>query len=60
MVSFYSKFIPGAALILRSLTDSLRGDTKDFSWSPQMDSTFISAKSALALVTTLVHPEHSA
>ena len=30
-----------------------------FSWSPQMDSPFISAKSALALVPTLVHPEPS-
>ena len=34
MVNFYRKFIRGAALILRPLTDSLRGDPKDFSWSP--------------------------
>ena len=45
MVNFYRKFICGAALILRPLTDDLRGDPKDFSWSPQIDS----AKSASAL-----------
>ena len=37
------------------LTDALRGDPKDCSWSPQMDYAFVSAKSALALVPTLVH-----
>ena len=36
------------------------GDPKDFSWSPQMDSTFFSTKSALALVPTLVQPDPSA
>ena len=60
MVNFYRKFIHGAALILRPLTDALRGDPKDFSWSPQMDSAFFSAKSALAQVPTLVHPDPSA
>ena len=57
MVNFYRKFICGAALIFQPLTNTLCGDPKDFSWSTQMDSTFISAKSALALVPTLVHPE---
>ena len=57
MVNFYRKFNCSAALILRPLTDALRGDPKDFSWSPLMASAFISAKSALALVPTLVHPD---
>ena len=60
MVNFYRKFIRGAALILRPLTDALRQDPKEFSWSPQMDSAFVSAKSALALVPTLAHPDPSA
>ena len=60
MVNFYRKFIHRAALILRPLTDALRGDLKDFSWSPQMDSAFISTKSALSLMPTLVHPDPSA
>ena len=47
MLNFYRKFINVAALILYPLTDALRGDPKDLSWSPQMDSVFISAKSAL-------------
>ena len=53
-------FIRGAALILCPLTDNLLGDSKDFSWSPQMNSAFVYAKSALALVPTMVHPEPSA
>ena len=35
MVNFYRKFIPGAALILRPLTDALHGDPMDFSWPPR-------------------------
>ena len=42
------------------LTDGLHGDPKDFSWSPQMDYAFVSAKSAFALVPTLEHPYLSA
>ena len=60
MVNFYRKFICGAAPILRPLTDALRWDPKDFFWSPRMDSAFVSAKSALALLPTLVHPDPSA
>ena len=60
LVNFYGKFICGAALILRPLTDALCGDPKDFSLSPQRDSAFVSAKSALALVPTLVLPDPSA
>ena len=59
-VNFYRKCIRSAALILRLLTDALPGDPKDFSWAPQMDSAFVSAKSALALVPTLIHPDLSA
>ena len=55
MVNFYRKFISGVALILWPLTDAFQGDPKDFSWSAQMDSAFISDKSASALVPTLVH-----
>ena len=35
-------------------------DFKDFSWTPEIDSSFSSAKSALALVPALVHPNSSA
>ena len=60
MLNFYRKFILGAALILCPQTVALCGDPKDFSWSPQMNSAFVSANSALALVPTLVHPDPSA
>ena len=59
IVNFYWKFICGAALILRPLNDAIHGDPKDFSWSSQMDSAFGSAKSALAMVPVLVHPDPS-
>ena len=60
MLNFYRKFILGAALILCPQTVALCGDPKDFSLSPQMNSAFVSANSALALVPTLVHPDPSA
>ena len=39
---------------------SLKGDPKDFSWTPEMEFAFSFAKSALALVPPLVHPNSSA
>ena len=53
MVNFYRKFICGAALILRPLTDNLGGDSKDFSWSPKW--TLPSSPPSLTLVPNLVH-----
>ena len=57
MVNFYRKFTSGTALLLRPLTDFLKGDPKAFSWSPEMASPFSVAKTALALVPALVHPD---
>ena len=60
MVNFYRKFICGAAVLLRPLKDALRGDPKAYSWSPEMDFSFSAAKTALASVPALVHPDSSA
>ena len=60
MVNFYRKFICGAALLLPPLTDTLKGDPKAFSWSPKMDSSLSTAKTALAYIPSLVHPDFSA
>ena len=46
-------------LLLRPLTDALRGDPKAFSWSLEMNSSFFAAKTALASVPALVHPDSS-
>ena len=55
MVNFYRKFICGAALLLRLLKDALR-DPK----SPEMDSSFPTAKTALVSIPALIHPDSSA
>ena len=55
IVNFYRKFICGAALLLRPMTDALKGDPKDFSWTPEMNF----AESTLASVPSLVHPDPS-
>ena len=47
-------------MLLRPLTKALKGDPKDFSWTPEMDSTFTSAQSFLASLPALVHPDPSA
>ena len=40
MTNFYRKFILVAALLQRPLTKALKGDPKDFSWMPEVDSAF--------------------
>ena len=59
MVNFYWKFISGTDLLLRPVTDTLKGDPKAFSWSPEIASAFSAAKTALASVSALVHPDPS-
>jgi len=60
LLNFYRKFIKGAAAILLPLTNALRGDPKLFSWSDEIENSFISAKAALCRVPELVHPQSSA
>ena len=56
MLNFYTRFIPQAAKVLKTLTDALKGKPqKDLAWSDQMRQAF-----ALCHVATLAHPDLSA
>lgn len=60
MVNFYRRFLPGAAGMLRPLTDALAGSSKSLQWSPVMRQAFEDIKAALAGATPLVHPDPAA
>ena len=60
MINFYCQFLPGIAKIFRPLTGALIGNPKILIWSPELQTAFQTAKSALASATSLVHPSASA
>ena len=60
MNNFYRKFFRGAARVLASLTDVLKGPGKSLSWSPVLDSAFTRNKDLLSSVPELVHPRPDA
>jgi cleavage and polyadenylation specificity factor subunit 1 len=62
-VNFYRRFIKGAAHLLRTLTDVLRGSPPPASavtWTAEMDRAFLTARESLARKVELVHPCSSA
>ncbi len=59
MVNFYRRFLPGAAKLLKPLTDCLRGVPKGttiISWEASMEKSFESAKQLLASAARLAYP----
>ena len=56
IVSFYRRFLPRCANILRPLNDFLKAHHKDFSWSTAAATAFEQAKDLLAKATLLNHP----
>ena len=61
MLNFYRRFIPGAARMLKPLTDALKGKPqKLLTWTEEMRSSFSSSKEALCKVATLAHPDPAA
>ena len=59
LINFYRRFIPAAANMLLPLTNSLCGSgtgATPLRWSPEMSSSFSSAKSSLRSLTQLAHP----
>ena len=58
MLNYYYRFLPHIAGTLVPLYNELAGRKKHatITWSPEMDTAFNAAKTALANATLLVHP----
>ncbi|WP_353213430.1 reverse transcriptase domain-containing protein, partial [Rhodovarius sp.] len=59
LVNFYRPFFPAAAKILRPLTEALKGGpacSSPVSWSPEMESAFLTAKATLSSSASLRFP----
>jgi hypothetical protein len=62
-VNFYRRFLPGIAITLRPLTDTLKGNrpaSNHLVWTPEMGASFMAAKAALGKATWLGHPNPKA
>jgi hypothetical protein len=61
LVNFYRRFIPGAAGILKPLSDALRGQGRSpWQWSSAMEAAFETGKEAVCRATQLAHPDPEA
>jgi hypothetical protein len=60
LINFYRKFLPSAARVLLPLTDSLKGNPKEWAWSEETGKAFQESKNLLARVTLLAHPMEEA
>jgi hypothetical protein len=60
LVNFYRRFIPGAAGLLKPLTDALQGKSNKLEWFPAMETAFQAAKQAVCSATCLAHPDPEA
>jgi RNase H-like domain found in reverse transcriptase/Reverse transcriptase (RNA-dependent DNA polymerase)/Integrase zinc binding domain/Integrase core domain len=62
-VNFYRRFLPGAAAVLKPLTDALQGPggkKKQLQWSEEMAAAFKRIKQLLCTATSLAHPDPAA
>jgi hypothetical protein len=58
--NFYRRFIFGFSTICRGLTESTKGDNKDWRWSPEMEKAFVNLKEYFTTAPILTHfkPKH--
>jgi len=59
VINFYRKFVPGAAAMLRPLTDALRGSPRPktaVEWTAERRTAFKAARAALGKATNLAYP----
>ena len=57
MLNFYHRFLPGIAHTLLPLMEATKGKKKEIEWTDERQSGFNKAKSALASVVMLHHPD---
>ncbi len=63
VINFYRKFVPGAAEMLRPLTDALKGSPAAraaVEWTPERRAAFQAARAALGKATNLAFPRQDA
>ena len=62
MINFYHRFLPHAALTLQPLYGALKKSQprQILNWTRDMDTAFVTSKTALAEATMLSHPEPGA
>ena len=60
MINFYHRFIPGFARHLGPLNEATSIKGQRIVWSPECQSAFTAAKSALSKATLLVFPDPTA
>jgi RNase H-like domain found in reverse transcriptase/Reverse transcriptase (RNA-dependent DNA polymerase) len=63
LVNFYRRFLPGAAGVLKPLTDALRcpgGKKRPFVWTEPMLQAFQAVKDSLCAAVQLAHPDPAA
>jgi hypothetical protein len=63
LMNFYQRFLPGMAVILRPLTDALKGNrppSDPLVWTPDLEASFVAAKAALSKATWLGLPDPKA
>jgi hypothetical protein len=53
--NFYRRFIFGFSKICRPLTESTKGDTKDWRWTPEMEKAFVNLKECFTTAPILTH-----
>jgi hypothetical protein len=58
--NLYRRFILGFSKICRPLTESTKGDKKDWEWTPDMEKAFVDLKERFTTAPILTHysPEH--
>ena len=57
MVNFYRRFLPQAAMVLKPLTDVLKGEARGkLTWTAEMETAFQRGKEAVCQAAELAHP----
>ncbi|XP_032871989.1 uncharacterized protein LOC116969181, partial [Amblyraja radiata] len=60
MVTFYHRFLPSAAAVMRPLFHLIAGHRREVDWSVEATAAFVRGKEALAEATMFVHPREDA
>ena len=57
LASFYRKFIKNFSVVCNAMTETMRGDKKEFKWTHGVDKSFETLKQKVAELLVLVFPD---